>query len=416
VKNQEEKVKRLPKNEKKKEFLGLKLSSRLMELLAKLQEVELEDFEMDVGNLEIWIQPGAVAAPMVAQPKVAPPVKVKPTEIIETEFIPPVETYPGKVVEVKLGATRSDGGTRGKPVIVGGETTPAFYTFERPTPHPPVIALDVFDMKVPLPKAVKMHVRDVLEDPAAWAKLAVEKFGADLITLHLISIDPLLKDASPQEAVKTVENVVQAMDVPLVIGGCGDPKKDADMFEAVAETFAGERFLISSITRDMDVERCAKFVNKNGHVALSFTPMDLNLARELNRKLYDFLPKKDIVMDLTTAALGYGLDYAFTNMERARLAALMGDPELAHPMSSGTTNAWAAREAWMKMGSEWEPRELRGPLWEVTTALTLLLAGVDLFMMMHPAAVKTLKDMINQLASGSSGNADALAEWVSMKV
>jgi len=337
-------VKRLPKNEKKKEFLGLKLSSRLMELLAKLQEVELEDFEMDVGNLEIWIQPGAVAAPMVAQPKVAPPVKVKPTGIIETEFIPPVETYPGKVVEVKLGATRSEGGTRGKPVIVGGETTPAFYTFERPTPHPPVIALDVFDMKVPLPKAVKMHVRDVLEDPPAWAKLAVEKFGADLITLHLISIDPLLKDASPQEAVKTVENVVQAVDVPLVIGGCGDPKKDQDMFEAVAETFAGERFLISSITRDMDVEKCAKFVKKNGHVALSFTPMDLNLARELNRKLYDFLPKKDIVMDLTTAALGYGLDYAFTNMERARLAALMGDPELAHPMSSGTTNAWAARE------------------------------------------------------------------------
>lgn len=406
----------MPKNEKKKESLGLKLSPRLMELLAKLQEVELEDFEMDVGNLEIWIQPGAVAAPIAAPPKVAPPVKVKPTGIIETEFVPPVETYPGKVVEVKLGATRSDGGTRGKSVIVGGETTPAFYTFEGPTPHPPVIALDVFDMKVPLPKAVKMHVRDVLEDPAAWAKLAVEKFGADLITLHLISIDPLLKDASPQEAVKTVENVVQAVDVPLVIGGCGDPKKDADMFEAVAETFAGERFLISSITRDMDVEKCAKFVKKNGHVALSFTPMDLNLARELNRKLYDFLPKKDIVMDLTTAALGYGLDYAFTNMERARLAALMGDPELAHPMSSGTTNAWAAREAWMKMDPEWEPRELRGPLWEVTTALTVLLAGVDLFMMMHPAAVKTLKDMINQLASGSSGNADELAEWVSMKV
>ncbi len=408
-------MKRLTKNEKEEESLGLKLSPLLMELLAKLQEVELEDFEMDVGDLEIWIQPGAVA-PRVALPKVAPLVKVKPTAIIETEFIPPVETYPGKVVEVKLGATKSDGGTRGKSVIIGGETTPAFYTFERPTPHSPVITLDVFDMKIPLAKAVKMHVRDVLEDPAAWAKLAVEKFGADLVTLHLISIDPLLKDTSPNEAVKTVENVAQAVDVPLVIGGCGDPKKDADVFEAVAETFAGERFLISSITRDMDVERCAKFVRKHGHVALSFTPMDLNLARELNRRLYDFLPKEDIVMDLTTAALGYGLDYAFTNMERARLAALMGDPELAQPMSSGTTNAWAAREAWMKMGPEWEPRELRGPLWEVGTALTLLLAGVDLFMMMHPAAVKTLKDILNQLMSGSSGNADKLVEWVSMKV
>ncbi|MGQ9507121.1 MAG: CO dehydrogenase/acetyl-CoA synthase subunit delta [Candidatus Bathycorpusculaceae bacterium] len=408
-------MKTLQKKEKE-ETLGIKLSPRLIELLAKLQEIELEDFEMNVGDLEIWIQPSAVAAPTITIPKIAPPAKVKPTEIIETEFIPPVETYPGKVVEVKLGATKSEGGTRGKSIIIGGETTPAFYTFERPMPHPPVIAVDVFDMKVPLPKAVKMHVKDVMEDPAAWAKLAVEKFGADLLTVHLISIDPLIKDAPPKEAVKTIEEVAQSVDVPLIIGGCGDPVKDADVFEAVAETFSGERFLISSITRDMDVERCAKFVKKNGHVALSFTPMDLNLARELNRRLYDFLPKEDIVMDLTTAALGYGLDYAFTNMERARLAALMGDPELAHPMSSGTTNAWAAREAWLEMAPEWEPRELRGPLWEVTTALTLLLTGVDLFMMMHPAAVKTIKDVINQLLSGNSGNAERLMEWVSMKI
>jgi acetyl-CoA decarbonylase/synthase complex subunit delta len=409
-------VKSLPKNEKKEPEIGLKLNSRLLELLAKLQEIELEDFEMNVGDLEIWIQPAAVSAPTIVSPKIAPPLKAKPTQLIEAEFVPPIETYQGKVVEVKLGATKAEGGTRGKSIIIGGETTPAFYTFERPTPHRPIVSVDVFDMKVPLAKAVKMHVKDVLEDPAAWAKLAVEKFGADLLTIHLISIDPLLKDASPKEAVKTVEKVAQAVDVPLVIGGCGDPTKDASVFKEVAETFDGERFLISSITRDMDVEKCAKFIKKHGHVALSFTPMDLNLARELNRILYDFLPRESIVMDLTTAALGYGLDYAFTNMERARLAALMGDPELAHPMSSGTTNAWAAREAWLEMSPEWEPRELRGPLWEVTTAVTLLLAGVDLFMMMHPAAVKTLKDIINQLQNGSTGNADRLVEWVSTKV
>jgi len=406
----------LPKNEDEKPQLGLKLNSRLLELLAKLQEIELEDFEMNVGDLEIWLQPGAVAAPAAALPKLAPPLKAKPREMIKTEFLPPIETYPGKVVEVKLGATKSEGGTRGKSITIGGETAPAFYTFERPVLHPPVVTIDIFDMKVPLAKAVKMHVKEVLDDPAAWAKLAVDKFGADLLTVHLITIDPLVKNAPPKEAVKTVEEVAQAVDVPLVIGGCGDPKKDADVFEAIAETFKGERFLISSVTADMDVERCAKFVKRNGHAALSFTPMDLNLARELNRRLYDFLPKEDIVMDLTTAALGYGLDYAFTNMERARLAALMGDPELAHPMSSGTTNAWAAREAWLEMAPEWEPRELRGPLWEVVTALTLLLAGVDLFMMMHPAAVKTLKDIVNQLLSGGSGDSGKLAEWVSMKI
>ena len=402
--------------EREDKISGLKLTPRLLELLAKLQYVELEDFEMNVGDLEIWLQPGVVAAPTVVPPKVVPPTKGKPTAIIEADFVPPIETYPGKIVEVKLGGTKSEGGTRGKPVIIGGETTPAFYTFERPVLHPPAITLDVFDMEVPLPKAVKMHVKEVLGNPAEWAKLAVEKFEADMVTIHLISIDPLLKNASPREAVKTVEQVAQAVDVPLVIGGCGDPLKDADVFAEIAETFCGERFLISSLTKDMDVERCAKYVKKNGHVALSFTPMDLNLARELNRRLYDFLPKEDIVMDLTTAALGYGLDYAFTNMERARLGGLMGDPELAQPMSSGTTNAWAAREAWLKMAPEWEPRELRGPLWEVTTALTLLLAGVDLFMMMHPAAVKTLRDISRQLVSGNSGNADKLVEWVSTKI
>jgi acetyl-CoA decarbonylase/synthase complex subunit delta len=408
-------VKTLPKKEKK-EALGLRISPSLMEILSKLQEIELEDFELEVGDLEIWIQPGAIAGPMITPPRVVAPSRGKPTEIIQTSFIPPVETYSGKIVEVKLGATKGEGGTRGKSLVIGGETAPAFYSFESPMPHPPVVAVDIFDMKVPLAKAVKMHVKEVMEDPAAWAELAVEKFGADLLTVHLISIDPLIKDASPKEAVKTVEKVAQAVDVPLMIGGCGDPIKDADVFEAVAETFAGERFLINSITRDMDVERCAKFVKKHGHVALSFTPMDINMARELNRRLYDFLPKEDIVMDLTTAALGYGLDYAFTNMERARLAALMGDPELSHPMSSGTTNAWAAREAWLEMTPQWEPRELRGPLWEVTTALPLLLAGVDLFMMMHPAAVKTLKDVTSQLLGGNSGKADKLVEWVSTKV
>jgi acetyl-CoA decarbonylase/synthase complex subunit delta len=344
-----------------------------------------------------------------------PVVKGKPTELIATQFTPPVETYAGKIAEVRLGATRGEGGTRGRSIVIGGETSPAFYSFERPMLHPPVITLDVFDMEVPLSKAVKMHVKDVIGDPAAWAKLAVDKFGADMVTVHLISIDPLLKNATPKDAVKTVEQILQAVDVPLVIGGCGDPVKDADVFAEITETFAGERFLMSSLTADMNIERCAKFVKKNGHVALSFTPMDLNLARELNRRLYDFLGKEDIVMDLTTAALGYGLDYAFTNMERARIAGLMGDTELAHPMSSGTTNAWAAREAWLKMAPEWEPRELRGPLWEVTTALTLLLAGVDLFMMMHPAAVKTLKDVTRQLVSGKKADACKFLDWVSTK-
>jgi len=403
--------------EKEKKAL-LKFSPELFEILSKLQEVELEDVDLDVGDLEIWLQPSAVAAPpkVVAPPTLPAAKKVKPSTIMEVDFVPPVETYPGRIVKVQLGATKSEGGTRGKSVIVGGERSPAYYSFENPTPHPPVITLDVFDMKIPLAKAVKMHLEEVVEDPAAWAKLAVDKFGAEMITLHLISTDPLLKDTTPKEAALTVENVLQAVEVPIVIGGCGDPQKDLKVFEKAAEVAAGERALISSVTLDMDIERSARAVNKNGHVALAFTSMDLNHARELNRKLYEFLPKEQIIMDTTTAALGYGLDYAFTIMERSRLSALLGDPELQHPLSSGTTNAWAAREAWMKMAPEWGPRELRGPMWETVTALTLSLAGVDVFMMMHPAAVKTLKDVINKLTTGAvRGKPEHIADWVTMK-
>jgi acetyl-CoA decarbonylase/synthase complex subunit delta len=402
-------VKLVEKEEEKK--AGIALDPELLKLLTSFAEVELEDVEIELGDLELWFQPGAVAAPRV----LAPP-KVKPTTILEAPFTIPIDTYPGQIAEVKLGATKGEGGTRGKSIVIGGEKSPAFYTFENPTPHAPVISFDVFDMKVPLAKAVKMHVQDVLEDPAAWAKLSVDKFGADMITLHLVSIDPLNPTPStPKEAAKTVENVLQAVDVPLVIGGCGDPKKDLEVFEKVTEVAEGERLLISTVTLDMDIERTAKAVKDHGHVVLAFTPMDMNQARELNRRLFELLPKDQIVMDTTTAALGYGLDYAYTIMERARLAGLMGDPELQQPMSSGTTNAWAAREAWQEMAPEWGPRELRGPIWETVTALTLSLAGVDLFMMMHPAAVKTLKDVIKELTGKGMREPGNIANWITTK-
>jgi acetyl-CoA decarbonylase/synthase complex subunit delta len=402
--------------DKKKDAEGLELTDDLLAALEKFKQIELEDFQLEAKELQILFEPGMT-------PKFMPKLKLpgaaalggKPASLLQVPFLPPAEKYPNQIAAVKLGATKSEGGTRGKTVTIGGELSPAFYTFENQTPHKPIVTLDVFDMEVPLSKAVKMHVKDVVGDPAAWAKLAVEKFGADMVTMHLISVDPLLKDATPKDACKTIEKVLQAVDVPLVIGGCGDPVKDTALFEEVCAQFPGERFLISSVTRDMDVEKCAKFIKPAGHAVLAFTPMDLNFARELNRHLFDHLTREDIIMDLTTAALGYGLDYAFTNMERARIGGLMGDLELAQPMSSGTTNAWAAREAWLKMSADWEPRELRGPLWEVTTALTLLTAGVDLFMMMHPAAVKTLKDVTGYLTANKKSDPAKFLDWLKVK-
>jgi len=389
----------------------LKLPQELLDLLTGNDELELEDVDMEVDEISFIYQPGV----MPTIQRLVAAAKGKPTSLLQAPFTLPVQKYPGHVAEVTLGATKSQGGSRGKTVVIGGEKSPAFYTFENPTLNMPVISLDVFDQKVPIPKAVKSNFNDAMQDPVSWAKFAVDKFGAQMITLHLVSIDPLNpKPSTPAEAAKTVEDVLQAVDVPLVVGGCGDPKKDLAVFEKVTAAAEGERLLISTVTLDMDIEKSAKLIKKHGHVALAFSPMDLNQARELNRRLLEYLPKDQIIMDTTTAALGYGLDYAYTIMERARLAGLMGDPELQQPMSSGTTNAWAAREAWQTMDPQWGDKALRGPLWETVTGLTLLLAGVDLFMMLHPAAVRTLRNTIKRLTE-KRGTVDVakFANWVS---
>jgi acetyl-CoA decarbonylase/synthase complex subunit delta len=392
------------------------------------RDIELEDVELTVG--ELVLNPSALvsaALKAVAPPEVkpfAPPArallpKVKTTAILEAPFTPFVQEYLGQIREVTFGATKSEGGSRGKKIVVGGATTPAFYLFEKPPLHSPIIAVDTFDMKVTLPKAIRTHVEEVWEDTAAWAKMAVDKWGAELLTVHLLSTDPLIKDTPPAEAAKTVEEVLQAVDVPLIIGGCGDPKKDAAVFTKVAEVAEGERVLLSSVTLDMDeagvLEGVAKAAEKYGHLVLGFTALDLNRAKELNRKLYEYVPEGNITMDLTTAALGYGLEYSFTIHERARMAALMGDKELQHPVLAGTTNAWAAREAWMTMGPEWEPKSLRGPLWETLTALGLLLAGVDVFLMMHPDAIRTMKKIIQQLMTRGKAKPEKIANWVNAK-
>lgn len=403
------------------EGLSINIGSKLARYLEQYGEIELEDVAIQLEHLEFQVLPGAPPRAVVAAPPVVP-AKPKPTKLIEVEFKPPVYEYVLPIQEVTIGATRAEGGTRAYSLTVGGEKAPPFYLFESPPPHKPVIACDVFDWKVPLAKAVKQHVKEVYGDPVAWAKLAVEKFGAELITLHLISIDPLIKDTPPKEAAKTVEEVLQAVDVPLIVGGCGDPKKDTKVFEKVAEVAEGERIVINSMTKEMleyDTKRNVDTIIKHNHVTIAFTPMDMNLARELNRRLTsEGVPRSSIIMDTTTAALGYGIEYAFTIMQRSRLAGLMGDEELAFPISSGTTNAWAAREAWLKqLDAVWGPRELRGPIWETITALTLLIAGVDLFMMMHPAAMKTVRDVIDELIQGMGRAKPELIEnWVSARM
>ncbi|MHB8163070.1 MAG: CO dehydrogenase/acetyl-CoA synthase subunit delta [Methanoregula sp.] len=397
----------------------LSLAPQLLELLKGVQQVELQNVMLEIGDLEFFI-PSSAFAPLLTQPQVTPVLMQKPTELIRESYVPLITEFPGKIREVTLGATKSQGGSRSKTLTIGGATTPAYADRLHPPAHAPVFSLDVFDMTVSLPMVLRENVKEVMEDPAEWARMNVKKFGADMITIHLMSTDPLLKDASVSQAVKTVEDVLQAVDVPIMVGGCGDPKKDAAVFTAVAEMAHGERLLLNSVTLDMaeakTLESVATAARDHDHVLLAFTGLELNSAKELNRRLYEFIPPEQIVMDLTTVALGYGLEYSFTIHERARYAALMGDLELAHPVISAATNAWAAREAWMKMPPEYGPRELRGPIWETVNALTLLLAGIDLFLMMHPAAVLTLKDVIHRLETKENPPVEQIHDWVSVRI
>jgi len=398
----------------------LTLAPRILELLEGVQQLELENFSMEIGDLDLFI-PSGHFSPVTQPIPPTPTAPAKPTALLPETFTPREILYPGSIREVVLGATKSGGGSRSRAITIGGATRPAYSDRRHMPVHPPVISLDVFDMKIALPKVLREPVEEVMEDPAEWARMNVKKFGADIVTIHLMSTDPLFNDASPTQAARTVEEVLQAVDVPLIVGGCGDPKKDAAVFKAVAEMAGGERLLLNSVTLDMaearTLESVARAARDHDHVLLAFTGLELNNAKELNRRLYEYIPPEQIVMDLTTVALGYGLEYSFTIHERARYAALMGDAELAHPVISAATNAWAAREAWMKMAPEYGPRELRGPVWETINALTLLLAGVDLFMMMHPASVLTLKDVIRRLGTAApSDNTEPARDWVGVRI
>jgi len=332
------------------------------------------------------------------------------------------EEWKNPIQEVTLGATSSDGGTRKNTITLGGENALPYY-FDSPMPHRNHITMDVFDMPIGMARAVRVNYEDVIESPAEWAKKAVNDFGADMVTIHLISTDPGIKDTSPREAAETVADVLQAVDVPIVIGGSGNPEKDPEVLEKAAEVAEGERVLLASASLNLDYERIAKAATDYGHVVLSWTQLEINAQKELNRKLMKQcnVKREDIVMDPTTAALGYGLDYAYTNMERIRLAGLIGDEELSFPMSSGTTNAWGAREAWMvgsplKEDSDWGPREYRGPIWEIVTGLTLSLAGNDLFMMMHPGSVAVLKEITQSLHGSLERDAVDISDWVKAEV
>ena len=359
--------------------------TQLLKLLENTDTIELNEFRMDFEQLELNVMPAIQQVVQQAQKQVQQAEIVREA-ILAEEFKPPIHDYPGEIAEVQLGA-----GTR-KPVFLGGQK--ALYRFEEPQPNPPVVTFDVFDIPMPgLPRPIREHFEDVMEHPGDWAKKAVKDFGANMVTIHLIGTGPKVMDKTPRQAAEDIEEVLQAVDVPLVIGGSGDPQKDPIVLEAAAAAAEDERCLLASANLDLDYRKVAKAAVDYNHAVLSWAITDINMQKTLNKYLMkEGLTQNDIVMDPTTCALGYGIEFSIDVITRTRLAALKGDTDLQMPMSSGTTNAWGSREAWMKK-EEWGPTDYRGPIWEIITGLTMMLCGVDIFMMLHPQSVKMLREI-----------------------
>ncbi|EEG78226.1 CO dehydrogenase/acetyl-CoA synthase subunit delta [Dethiobacter alkaliphilus] len=311
------------------------------------------------------------------------------------------EKYRSKVGEVTLGATKEQGGTRGYTITVGGEGALPFLHFEGEIPNRPVVALEVWDhAPADWNACFDSYFGDVYNDAAAWAKKCVEEYGADLIVLRLKGADPDINDASPEDCAKVVKDVLAAVECPLVVLGCGKEEKDNQVLPVVAEETSGENLLIGVAEQENYKSLTAAcMVHKHNIIAQS--PIDINICKQLNILITEMnLPDDRIVIDPTIAALGYGLEYGYSIMERARNGALQGDKMLGLPMIGNVGfEVWRTKEANASVEDfpAWGEQEPRGILWEATTATALLQAGMDIVVMRHPKAASLIKQNIEEL-------------------
>ncbi|WP_300666705.1 acetyl-CoA decarbonylase/synthase complex subunit delta [Desulfoluna sp.] len=308
------------------------------------------------------------------------------------------ESYAGRIREISIGAGD-------KAVSVGGASCYPFYQFEGEMPHKPKIAMEIWDMAPDdWPEACLAPFKDVVNDPAAWAKLCVEKYGAELIVLQLKSIDPNDKDASPAEAAEMVKKVASAIDVPLIIWGCANPIKDEEVLKVVAEE-CQEFSLTMGPVEDSNHKGIGASAMGYGHALISSSPIDVNLAKQVNILLENLgMPMDRVIVDPTSGGLGYGLEYSYSVMERLRMAAMQqGDDKLQYPIINNLGNEiWKCKEA--KQSVEEAPLlgdpEKRGILMEAVCAVSYLVSGGDILVMRHPEAIRLVRSFIDLMIDG----------------
>ena len=297
------------------------------------------------------------------------------------DYKAPVEAYTGVVREVTIGKGN-------KSLKIGGENMLPLHFFDQGSnPNPAKFALEVLDME---PQDWVEHLlepfKGVTNDPVQWAKKC-EELGADAVFLRLASTDPAVKDSPADEAAALAKKVAEATNIPLIVYGSGDDKKDAEVLPKVAESCAGMNLLVGPVQKE-NYEIVGKALLEHGHNASALSPLDINLLKELNVKLCKFFPAEKIVIDPESAALGYGMEYSFSLMERVKqIGIITKDSMTMMPIIADLgAECWKTKQA--------KENKEQGLLWEGTTALSLLLAGANILVLRHPETLKLIKELI----------------------
>lgn len=300
--------------------------------------------------------------------------------------------YTGAIKEIKLGK-------EGKEVSVGGETTYPFHLFEGEMPNKPKLALEVIDTEIPeCTKAIVDVYGDLLKDPLAWAKKVVSEYKPDILCLSLLSTDPNGLDGPVEAAAALVQEVAAAVDVPIIVMGTTNEAKDAELLKLVSEQCQGENLILGPVVEG-NYKQIGAAALAYGHTVIASSPIDINLAKQLNILLENLgVPMDKILIDPTVGGLGYGFEYTYSVMERLRIAALtQQDVKLQIPMICHVAReVWKTKEA--KQSLEEAPElgdpEKRGILLEAMTAQGLLLAGADIVILRHPESLKLVREFI----------------------
>lgn len=308
-----------------------------------------------------------------------------------------VQKSSGKINEVVIG-------TGEKAIKLGGENVLPFYSFDGDTGNVQKVGIEINDI---YPESwidcYKEMYKDVANDPAAWAKYVQDNTEADFVCLRFVGADPNADDKSPEECAEIAKKVADAIDLPLVVAGCGVAEKDGKVFAKVAEALEGKNALILSAVEDNYKEVGAAAGLAYGQKVGAESSVDINLAKQMNVLLTQLgVKSENIVMNIGCSAVGYGYEYVASTMDRIRLAAFnQNDKQLQIPIITpvsfevGHVKEAIADEADQP---EWGCNEKRSIAMEVSTATGVLVGGSDAVILRHPESVKTIKSFISELA------------------